>query len=318
MVALSFGGFRGKSRKLRILVRKEPNLNRGKATESQSKREDWHCPVVNRIVILCLSSVNIVICSVFMLLFASTKSLYHDYLRTPWIWINTSTSIQFPLKQRSILTIHVHSSVHNIMLLTLLEAMSETDRWVWIVSSWSRHQSSSSRVSPARWTTFHLQPSIGNCHVLPWHSSRRKVQIWRGGWRLGRTPMKAVETWQWLWWSPGWGSTCAWGAHWWGWCSCCERCANLPRSERFLHQVVVAMKHEESSMNTWAKGVTIRSSPCLGRSWMSWGLSPVFSTTEGCTCILISLDTTTGSRVFICYSYRRKKSLICCCFLNQN
>ena len=102
MVALSFGGFRGKSRKLRILVRKEPNLNRGKATESQSKREDWHCPVVNRIVILCLSSVNIVICSVFMVLFASPKSLYHEYLRTPWIWINTSTSIQFPLKQRSV------------------------------------------------------------------------------------------------------------------------------------------------------------------------------------------------------------------------
>ena len=40
MVALSFEGFRGKSRKLRILVRKEPNLKRGKATESQSKRED--------------------------------------------------------------------------------------------------------------------------------------------------------------------------------------------------------------------------------------------------------------------------------------
>jgi len=51
MVALSFGGFRGKSRKLRILVSKEPNLKRGKATESQSKREDLHCPVVNRIVI---------------------------------------------------------------------------------------------------------------------------------------------------------------------------------------------------------------------------------------------------------------------------
>ena len=25
------------------------------------------------------------------------------------------------------------------LLLTLLEAMSETDRWVWMVSSWSRH-----------------------------------------------------------------------------------------------------------------------------------------------------------------------------------
>ncbi len=34
-------------------------------------------------------------------------------------------------------------------LLTLLVAMSETDLCVWIVSSWSRHQSSSSRVSMA-------------------------------------------------------------------------------------------------------------------------------------------------------------------------
>ena len=33
------------------------------------------------------------------------------------------------------------------VLFTLLEAMWDTDRWVWIVSSWSRHQSSSSRVS---------------------------------------------------------------------------------------------------------------------------------------------------------------------------
>ena len=30
---------------------------------------------------------------------------------------------------------------------TLLEAMSETDLWVWIVSNWSRHQSNSSKVS---------------------------------------------------------------------------------------------------------------------------------------------------------------------------
>ena len=30
---------------------------------------------------------------------------------------------------------------------TLLDAMWETDLWVWMVSSWSRHQSSSSRVS---------------------------------------------------------------------------------------------------------------------------------------------------------------------------
>ena len=34
-----------------------------------------------------------------------------------------------------------------LLKLTLLEAISETDLWVWIVSSWSRHQSNSSRVS---------------------------------------------------------------------------------------------------------------------------------------------------------------------------
>ena len=38
-------------------------------------------------------------------------------------------------------------SNHKIKILTLLLAMSDTERWVWIVSSWSRHQSSSSRVS---------------------------------------------------------------------------------------------------------------------------------------------------------------------------
>jgi len=32
---------------------------------------------------------------------------------------------------------------------TLLEAISLTERWVWMVSSWSKHQSSSSRVSTA-------------------------------------------------------------------------------------------------------------------------------------------------------------------------
>lgn len=32
---------------------------------------------------------------------------------------------------------------------TLLEAISLTERWVWMVSSWSKHQSSSSRVSRA-------------------------------------------------------------------------------------------------------------------------------------------------------------------------
>ena len=47
-----------------------------------------------------------------------------------------------------------HHHHHHPINLTLLEAMSETDRWVWMVSSWSRHQSSSSNVSPARWVLF--------------------------------------------------------------------------------------------------------------------------------------------------------------------
>ena len=44
---------------------------------------------------------------------------------------------------------------------------------------------------------------------LPWHSSRPRVPIWRGGWMPDLTPGKAVATWEWeyvtiLYWSSGW------------------------------------------------------------------------------------------------------------------
>lgn len=44
-----------------------------------------------------------------------------------------------------------HSGSKNIgpLIITLEEAISDTDRWVWMVSNCSRHQSNSSKVSTA-------------------------------------------------------------------------------------------------------------------------------------------------------------------------
>lgn len=56
--------------------------------------------------------------------------------------------------------------------LTLLDAISETDRWVWIVSSWSKHQSNSSRVS---WP--HCTTSAGN--AVLWSGGRFGIGLGR-------------------------------------------------------------------------------------------------------------------------------------------
>ena len=166
---------------------------------------------------------------------------------------------------------------------TLLEAMSETDRWVWIVSNWSRHQSSSSNVSPARWTFYYIRP------LCPWFDTAVTPTgyldiVLVGGFRSGevcecRTRCQGGSS------GPGaddelmilvleWGFTCGSVAHWWAWCSCCERCAGSPRSASFCINWL-----NTGNGRTWAKGVTMRSSPCLGVKRLRCGLGQVVSTT---------------------------------------
>lgn len=66
--------------------------------------------------------------------------------------------------------------VHAGQRRTLLEAISLTERCVWMVSSWSKHQSSSSSVSSAScWYCWSDSNALGLTHTPPRGDLLRKV-----------------------------------------------------------------------------------------------------------------------------------------------
>ena len=64
-------------------------------------------------------------------------------------WLSSLLSIRLNWKGKEEFHAAWYVDSKNDFMLTLLEAISETERCVCIVSSWSKHQSSSSSVSTA-------------------------------------------------------------------------------------------------------------------------------------------------------------------------
>ena len=76
-----------------------------------------------------------------------------------------------------------------VPLLTLLDAMSLTDRWVWMVSSCSMHQSSSSRVSIASF----MYDSSGQRENTHENGCREKYCIQKSNFRVFCREVEMVD-----------------------------------------------------------------------------------------------------------------------------
>lgn len=76
----------------------------------------------------------------FILFFYSRSTQYYPHDK---FWLCTSSNSKTLGTNRGVSDV----GLDYVVVRTLDEAMSETDRCVWIVSSWSKHQSSSSMVS---------------------------------------------------------------------------------------------------------------------------------------------------------------------------